>query len=409
MLRTLVQRCVVSVPRSHTCTTSRHLLQRVASSAPLPTRSSSSTTSTSTTSGRIDDAAVAVNRLDALREQASSSKQALASIYRLPSSFRPTHSITRYVREFEHAVAPGQRLLESPVTLAGRITKRRDASKKLIFYDLESGGTKVQIMADRATASDPHEFDLLHQQLQRGDIVGTPSTIALESNRIVLNRARFECVGVTGVPAKTKLGELSIVPSSMWLLSPCMRPIPHFHGLRDVVPYRTVPHRRTDSSSGVLIACLSHMLAIDPRRSCAIVSATWTSSPTNKRTIRSTFATRSAVLSMLACSLVRCRVVALTRPQIISFIRSFLDRLDFVEVETPILSPHVGGAIAEPFTTHLRSLVPVESDKEKPVGMTLHMRIAPELYLKVQTALSLSLSRLARYPTDTSFMDFGSN
>jgi len=190
MLRTLVQRCVVSVPRSHTCTTSRHLLQRVASSAPLPTRSSSSTTSTSTTSGRIDDAAVAVNRLDALREQASSSKQALASIYRLPSSFRPTHSITRYVREFEHAVAPGQRLLESPVTLAGRITKRRDASKKLIFYDLESGGTKVQIMADRATASDPHEFDLLHQQLQRGDIVGTPSTIALDSNRIESNRAQ---------------------------------------------------------------------------------------------------------------------------------------------------------------------------------------------------------------------------
>jgi len=160
--------------------------------------------------------------------------------------------------------------------------------------------------------------------------------------------------------------------------------------------YRAVPHRLTDSSSSVLIACPSHMLAIDPRRSCAIVSATWTSSPTNKRTIRSTFATRSGVLSMLACLLARCRVVALTRPQIISFIRSFLDRLDFVEVETPILSPHVGGAIAEPFTTHLRSLVPVESDKEKPVGMTLHMRIAPELYLKVQTALSLSLSRLAR-------------
>jgi hypothetical protein len=64
-----------------------------------------------------------------------------------------------------------------------------------------------------------------------------------------------------------------------------------------------------------------------------------------------------------------------------------LDARDFVEVETPILSPQVGGAIAEPFVTHLRSLVPTPEASVAPVakaqGMSLFMRIAPELYLKV--------------------------
>ncbi|MDR3211546.1 MAG: lysine--tRNA ligase [Planctomycetota bacterium] len=59
------------------------------------------------------------------------------------------------------------------------------------------------------------------------------------------------------------------------------------------------------------------------------------------------------------------------RSKIISFIRHRLDRLDFLEVETPMLQPIYGGAAARPFVTHHNSL-----------DMDLYLRISPETYLK---------------------------
>ncbi len=59
------------------------------------------------------------------------------------------------------------------------------------------------------------------------------------------------------------------------------------------------------------------------------------------------------------------------RWKIISQIREFLSRLDFVEVETPVLQPIYGGTLAKPFMTHLNEL-----------DMRVYLRIAPELYLK---------------------------
>ncbi|MEG1528632.1 MAG: lysine--tRNA ligase [Clostridia bacterium] len=126
-----------------------------------------------------------------------------------------------------------------------------------------------------------------------------------------------DIIGVCGSVFRTHLGEISIRATSLELLSKSLLPLPEkFHGLKDTeLRYR---QRYVD-----LIA-----------------------SPEVKK-------------------------IFITRSKIISAIRQYLDELDFVEVETPILSPLAGGANARPFVTHHNTL-----------DIDMFLRIAPELYLK---------------------------
>jgi len=124
-------------------------------------------------------------------------------------------------------------------------------------------------------------------------------------------------VGATGTIRRTKRGELSVAVTSWTLLSKAIRPMPDkWHGLTDTeARYR---QRYLDLMSNTEVL--------------------------------ETFRTRS---------------------RIIREIRSYLDGLGFLEVDTPMLHAIPGGAAARPFNTHHNAL-----------DMPLHLRISPELYLK---------------------------
>ena len=126
-----------------------------------------------------------------------------------------------------------------------------------------------------------------------------------------------DIVGVEGTLFKTHRGEITVKVTDFSILAKSLRPLPEkFHGLKDVeTRYR---QRYLD-------------LIVNPD-------------------VRQTF---------------------IARTKIIKSIRKYLDDRNFLEVETPVLSPIAGGANARPFITHHNAL-----------DIDMYLRIATELYLK---------------------------
>ncbi len=117
-------------------------------------------------------------------------------------------SIPQFAKSFSH-IKDGERIDNKPVRIAGRLDSKRVQGQNLVFYDIVSQDQKIQIMADRRMAVG--DSFAIHDTLRRGDIVG-----------------------VVGVPGKSKRGELTVFPTEVILLSPCLRLLPPKHsGLKD--------------------------------------------------------------------------------------------------------------------------------------------------------------------------------
>jgi lysyl-tRNA synthetase class 2 len=158
------------------------------------------------------------------------------------------------------------------------------------------------------------------------DLVDRSGKIQLHARVDVLGEEAFErlstldlgdLVGVDGAVLRSRHGEITLRVDGFQILAKALRPPPDkHHGLSDV----ETRHRRRELD---LIA--------------------------NEGTRR----------------------LFMSRARIITAVRSYLDGEAFIEVETPVLQPLYGGALARPFTTHHNAL-----DRD------LYLRIATELYLK---------------------------
>jgi lysyl-tRNA synthetase class 2 len=126
-----------------------------------------------------------------------------------------------------------------------------------------------------------------------------------------------DIIGVDGTALRTRMGEVTLKIDSFTVLAKSLRPPPEkHHGLQDV----ETRYRKRE-------------------------------------------------LDLMANE--ESRELFIARAKVITAIRAHLDGAGFIEVETPILQPLYGGALARPFTTHHNAL-----------NRDLYLRIATELYLK---------------------------
>lgn len=219
-------------------------------------------------------------------------------------------TVNQYVDKYEEILKPGEHLdsakTSSGIALIGRVYLIRKSSKKLIFMDLHQEGRKVQIMINaKLYLNGSDHYDLVTGVIRNGDLVG-----------------------VAGIPAKTKTGELSLIPHRLELLAVCKAMLP--------------PRTYVDKTTGQEVQGLRNQEIRYRQRYLDLMI--------NESNLQ----------------------YFIKRTKIIRALRRFLDDdLGLYEVDTPILNPSVGGAVAKPFESY-------SNDFKCP----LFMRIAPELSLK---------------------------
>ncbi len=200
-----------------------------------------------------------------------------------------------------------------------RICDLREKYGELTPEELESKQIEVDIAGRIVSLRKMGKAAFFNLKDEYGRIqVWIGRDVAGEENYTVFKLSDLgDIAGVQGTLMKTQTGEFTIRCTKYTHIVKCLKPLPEkFHGLTDTEDrYR---HRYVD------------LIVNDDSRK-----------------------------------------MALLRPKIVREIQHYCDSLGFVEVETPILSPILGGASARPFVTHHNAL-----DKD------FYLRIATELNLK---------------------------
>jgi lysyl-tRNA synthetase class 2 len=197
---------------------------------------------------------------------------------------------------------------------AGELHGRYDSLEP----DVRTG--EVVVMAGRVTSvrgQGKLSFATLRDGSGSVQLLMQDSATSDQAKTVLANIDLGDWVGAKGEAITSRRGELSVDVTELWLLSKALRPLPDkWHGLA----------------------------AIDTRY-------------------------RQREIDLLANP--DSRRVFDTRFKAIAALRKQLVAEDFIEVDTPILQPQAGGALARPFMTHSNAL-----------DIDLSLRIAPELYLK---------------------------
>jgi lysyl-tRNA synthetase, class II len=179
---------------------------------------------------------------------------------------------------------------------------------------------EVVVMAGRLTSvrgQGKLSFATLRDMSGTVQLLMQAATTSDEAKTVLANVDLGDWVGAKGEAITSRRGELSVDVTDLWLLSKALRPLPDkWHGLTAIdTRYR---QREID-----LLANADSRRVFD----------------------------------------IRFKAIAALRQQLVAE--------EFIEVDTPILQPQAGGALARPFMTHSNAL-----------DIDLSLRIAPELYLK---------------------------
>ena len=229
----------------------------------------------------------------------------------LPYRFEASHTPTSIKAEFAGRGEPGDEPegAEFRVSVAGRLALRRDAKKVLFGTLVNLTGIDHRKVDGEATGSDSEREGRIQVFATRAD---TPDFDALAAVPL------GTWIGITeGAVMWTKKGELSV-------------------------------------------KVLDWVILTEPRR---VFPDKWRAQDDPEFRARQRYVDLWVNESAQRTFLVRSRLLSLTR--------RWLEDRGFLEVETPLLHPVPGGALAEPFTTHHNAL-----------DQDLYLRIAPELYLK---------------------------